>query len=328
MQKKGDEKEKLKYFELFNVIYDMNSGKDENKNFESSYEILEQIEKYLKDNTNIIELNNHYKDIFEKIKEKLSNNEDRANDFIEELIIYCEINNTDLINELTIFFKSKKYELDINSIIFFFENYFEKDNKDWNDKLPPIDYKNKWEENFQNIKEDLNKLRENGIYDYKNIGKYNKLFTCLYNKKEAKDFLFSKTSDEIHKLKNKIDPIKGTIYIKDIIDLEKCIFSINEMRKLKNNFKIFEYIKRLDEKTISQFENYSKIYSSIIELDYTDNDISDNVYNKVVNIIRDATLNILQDTENIIYKNKNNEEIRKEGKNNRRINSDKKSNTI
>ena len=47
------------------------------------------------------------------------------------------------MDELTILFKSKKYELDINSIIFFFEN-FEKDNKDWNEKLPPKDYQKIW----------------------------------------------------------------------------------------------------------------------------------------------------------------------------------------
>ena len=219
MQKKGDEKEILKYFELFNVIYDMNSGKDENTKFEKAYETLQQIKHYLQNYTDINELNNKYKFIFNIIKEKLRNNEEKANDFIIKLIQYCEIeNNTELIDELTILFKCKRYELDINSIIFFFENYFEKDNKEWNDKIPPFNYERSWEKNFKDIKEDLNRLKENRIYDYKNIGKYNKLFTCLYDKKEAIDFLFSKTSDEILKLKDKIKPIDGILSIKDIID--------------------------------------------------------------------------------------------------------------
>jgi len=310
----ADKINEVKNLLLFNVIYDMKLGKDENKNFDSAYAKLQQIKEYLQSNTDIIELNNKNKEIFKNIKEKLSNNEDEAKDFIEKMKEYCNISNENLIDELTILFKSKKYELDINSIIFFFDNYFEKDNKDWNDKLPPIGYKKKWEENFQNIKEDLNKLKENGIYDYKNIGKYNKLFTCLYDKKEAIDFLFLKTSSEILKLKDKIQPTDRTISIKDIIDTEKCVFVFNKMKTLKDNFKIFDYIKRLDDETITQFENYSKIFSSIIELDDTEDDISDNVYEKVVNIIRDATLNILQDTENLIYKNKNNEEVRKEEK--------------
>ncbi len=65
------------------------------------------------------------------------------------------------------------------------------------------------------------------------------------------------------------------------------------MKILKDNFKIFEYIKGLDkdEKTIQQFENYSKIYSSIFEL-VSNEDISENVYDKVVTIITDATFNI------------------------------------
>ena len=87
----------------------MNSGKNENKNFENAYETLEKIEIYLKDRTNIIELNNNYKDIFKKIKEKLSNNEDEANDFIKKFEMYFNIYNTNLIDELTILFKSKKY---------------------------------------------------------------------------------------------------------------------------------------------------------------------------------------------------------------------------
>ena len=71
------------------------------------------------------------------------------------------------------------------------------------------------------------------------------------------------------------------------------------MKALKDNFKIFEYIKQLDNKTISQFENYSKMYSSIIELDDADDDISDNIYEKVVNnIIIDVVFNIYK-TQNI-----------------------------
>ena len=299
----ADKINKVKNFLLFNVIYDMNYNKDETKYFENAYEILDKIGDCLKNNADIVELNNNYKDIIKKIKEKLSNNEEEANNFIDNLKDYYKIDNTNLIDELTILFKSKKYELDINSIIFFFENYFQKDNKDWIEKLPPINYKKKWEEDFNNIKKDLNRLKENGIYDYKNIGNYNKLFTCLYDKKEAIDFLILKSkSEDILKLKDKIQPTDRTISIKDIIDTEKCVFAITKMKNIADNFKIFNYIKTLDEKTISQFENYSKIYSSVIELD-TNDDFSDNVYDKVVNIITDATFNILQDTENFLYYN-------------------------
>ena len=305
---------KVKNFLLFNIIYEIYSGKDENKNFENAYEKLEEIGQKLKSKTNVIELNKLYKDIFKKIKEKLSNNEERSQEFIKNLIDYYNIDvendkdNKELIDNLTILFKSKKYEVDIKSIIFFFE-YFEKGNTEWNNKLK-INLKS-WEEDFKTIKKDLNNLKTNEIYDYTNIQNYNKLFTCLYDKKEAIDFLFSKTSSEILKLKDKIQPTDRTISIKDVLDTEKCVSIITQMKDLKLNFKIFEYIKKLNKTEISQFENYSKIYLSIIELD-SNEDFEDNVFDKVNNIIKDATFNILQDEENFLYyndKEKKNENI-------------------
>ena len=125
------------------------------------------------------------------------------------------------------------------------------------------------------------------------------------------DCLFSKTSPEILKLKDKIQPTDRTISIQDVLDTEKCVFIINKMKDLKDNFKIFEYIKKLSDKEILQFDNYSRIYSSIIELDSND-DFEENVFDKVNNIIKDATFNILQDEENFLYyneKEKKNENI-------------------
>ena len=74
------------------------------------------------------------------------------------------------------------------------------------------------------------------------------------------------------------------------------------MKDLKDNFKIFEYIKKLSDKEILQFDNYSRIYSSIKELDSND-DFEENVFDKVNNIIKDVTFNILQDEENFLYYN-------------------------
>ena len=67
-----------------------------------------------------------------KIKEKLSNNEERSKEFIKNLTDYYNIEDENLIDELTILFKSKKYEMDIKSIIFFFE-YFENLEKEFKD---------------------------------------------------------------------------------------------------------------------------------------------------------------------------------------------------
>ena len=59
----------------------------------------------------------------------------------------------------------------------------------------------------------------------------------------------------------------------------------------------------MNQKTISKFENYSKIYASDIELDRND-DISENIYEKVKNIIKEAMLNISQDNEDFLYYDK------------------------
>lgn len=86
----------------------------------------------------------------------------------------------------------------------------------------------------------VNKIIE--LY-YTNIKNYNKLFTCLNDKKEVIDYLFSKTRAELLKLKDKIQPTDRTISIQDVLDTEKCVFIINKMKDLKDNFKIFDYIK-------------------------------------------------------------------------------------
>ena len=313
LQDLSDKINKVKNFLLFEIIYDMARGKDENKKFNNAYNELYKIGISLKNMNDINELNRQYEDIFRKIKEKLSNNEERIQEFIQNLIDYYNITNNNLIDDLTIYFKSKKYEFDIDSIHFFFE-YFERDNDNWNEKLPPRNYylKDFYEEiDFQKFKDYLNTLKKNGIYDYRNIGNYNKLFTCLYDKKEAIDFLFSKTSNDILILKDKIQPTDRTISIKDIEITEKCVYTIDKMKKIKDNFKIFEYIKSMNIEIISDFVNYSKIYSSIIELD-TNKDFSDNLYDQVNKIIKDASFNIFQDKENFLYYNdeeKKSEEI-------------------
>ena len=302
LNKLADTISKVKNLLLFNVIYAETFEKNENLRFDIALKKLNKIkEDYLDKETDIIiKLNNDYKHTFKKIKEKLKNNDKEANDFIEEFKKYYKITNQKLIDELTVLFKSEKYAFDVKSIIFFFANYFEKDNDKWNKNLPGVDFEKEWEEDFQKINDDLKNLKDNHMYDYKEIGNYNKLFTCLYEKKEAIDFLFSHKKEEILKLKDRIQPTDKTIDIKDIKDTADCVSAITKMKELKNNFEIFKYIKNMDIDEISQFVNYSKIFPSVIELD-TNDDFSDNVYYRVINIMEKATFIISQDTENFIY---------------------------
>ena len=310
LEKLGGTIEKVKNVKnnlLFNVIYEyMNLGKNEGEHFDNAVEKLDNIGKELKKNSGITEIysNKEYKNIFDIIKEKLSTNEQRAQEFIDNLKNYFEIKNADLINDLTILFKIKKYEMDINSIIFFFE-FFQKDNALWNQKLDKKKFENLFrkkeneeenpqENDFQNIKQYLTELKENEIYNYDNIQNYNKLFTCLYDKKEAIDFLFSKIDQNISYLYNRIQPTDRTISIADIKNTEDCISAFSKMKKTEDNFRIYAYIKNMEKTDISKFENYSRIYSSVIELD-TFYDDSENLFDEVNDIVKDKAFNIYQD---------------------------------
>ena len=205
-----------------------------------------------------------------------------------------------LMNELTILFKAKKYENDINGIIFFFE-YFQKDNEKWNKLLTKKDYQKESENGFNHIKNDLKLLQKNDIYNYEKIKPYNKIFTCLYEKNEAIDFLFKKTTNDIKGLKKKIQPTDRTINIEDIKSTEKCVYDIMEMKDRKDNFEIFAYIKSMTQERIDNFETYSKVYNSIIELDDSADELEDNIHSQVLKLIKNSTLNILQDTEIFLY---------------------------
>ena len=296
----------VKNFLLFKVIYKNNPGKNENEHFYNAYNKLNSIKSLLnKENGNINDIINtldkDYKQIINEIREKLSKiEEDKVRDFITTLEKYCDIKDTKLMKELTILFKAKKYEIDIKAIIFFFE-YFQKYNQKWNELFPKKDYQKENENDFNHIKKDLQLLQKNDIYDYELIKPYNTIFKCLYEKNEAIDFLFKKTKDDIKELKKKIQPTDRTIDINDIISTEKCIYDITEMKKLKDNFKIFNYITNMNQERIDNFKTYSKIYNSIIELDDSAEDLEDNIHAQVLKLIKNSTLSILQDTEIFLY---------------------------
>jgi hypothetical protein len=213
-----------------------------------------------------------------------------------------------LMDDLTLIFKSKKYEMDLKSIIYFFENlkFPNANNEDTFKEKIPSKYKKLSEMNLEELKQSLKDLKENGIYNYEETNKNYKLFTSLYEKKEAIDFLISKTSESninqnITSLYNKIDPTNRTITIKNIQDTEDCVRIFNKFKELKDNNKIFKFIKKdLKEDDIYKFEMFSKIYPSIIELERND-DSSLNLFNQVNDYIQDAIFIFRQDNEDFSY---------------------------
>lgn len=74
-----------------------------------------------------------------------------------------------------------------------------------------------------------------------------------------------------------------------------------EMKNRKDNFKIFAYIKSMTQERIDNFETYSKVYNSIIELDDSADELEDNIHSQVLKLIKNSTLNILQETEIFLY---------------------------
>ena len=298
--------QKVKYFFLFNIIYEMKLGNDENEHFSRAFDTMEEFGVLIKKNYSIIEIYDKNKEIFDKIQDKfLYYNETMMNKFIDSFRNMFQIDNKNLIDELIILFKIKKYEFDINSILYFL-NYFKKDNQKLNEKLFSGQYNNLSTKNFKEIKEILEKLKKEGIYDYKNNESYNKIFNFFYNKREALDYLSSKINQSIDYLKDRIEPSNRKIKVEDILDTEKCIKYMDNMYHMEDHFQILEYLKRMDEKSISQFQNYSKIFPLILELEIN-YDESENIYEKVNNIIKDEFLvNISDNKVNILYYFKDN----------------------
>ena len=298
---------------LFKIIYDEEFENDQNKHFCKGIEKLKKIINTLfdKDNCNIQEIYENNKKIFDKIKDIVSNNESKADLFIDQMIDYyikekketkrakeIKEEKKEVINDLMILFKSKKYEIDLKSMISFFES-FNPNDQIWNKTLPK-EYEALSKIDLEELKKNLNQLKAKKIYDYEQKSNYFNLFTVFYEKREALDFLLSKTDEDIKYLYDKITPANRIITIKSIENFEKCIKILKKFREMKNNFDLFEYIKKEFEKDNEQifglFESYSNNYTSIIEIDIND-DLETISFEKVNNFIKNSNFIFTLDNE-------------------------------
>ena len=299
-----DEVNGVKDLMLFKVIYDEALGIDQGKRFSDAIVKLNEIRALLDENAKIEDIYKKNKKIFDKIKDILSNNEKKADEFINQIKKYyidAIKNKAELINDLSIIFKSKKYEMDLKSIIFFFESINPNDKK-WNNNLPK-GYETLSKMDLENLKKILVGLKNNKIYDYEDKTNYFKLFTSLYEKKEAIDFLLSKVDKDIKYLYDRIEPTNRTISIEKIKDCEECIKVFKKFKEFKSNSDLFDYIKKEftdDNEKIKFFESFSKNYSSIIDLDRNDNS-SFNIFEIINKIIENASFIFKQDKEDFCY---------------------------
>ena len=296
----------VKDFILFKTIFKNEHGRDQAERFNNSIKCLRYLKKNLEENKsnieNVLFNDKKFAKIFNDIKEELSKKDESiSNKLIEQMIDYFNINNSTMKKDLEIIIKSKKYEMIIKSIKYFFDNFLNKKlilPKDINLSKMSLIY----------LKQVLNQLKRDSIYDYESRNTYYRVFISFYEKKEAIDFLFSiiKENDGefSNKLKDKLDPTYRSISIKDIDDTIKCL---NHFRNLidKNSSEIINYIKSLDEETIKIFENYSKKYCLIMELN---NKNEKDKFEDIYQIIQDANFIFNLDNEKFSYKI--NEEIK------------------
>ena len=306
-----DEIKKVKDFLLFKKIFENAQGKDQAARFYDANKKLKELKELFAQKPSDIEVifnQKNYIDTFKDIKEELGKkSENKSKEFIDQMIDYFNIKDNDkdkdkdknknkkIIEDLKLIINSKKYERIVKSIKFFFDNFLDK-------KLTLPSSINLSEMSLENLKKTLKQLKRNGIFDYESNSQCYRVFTSIYEKKEAIDFLISKRNTDIKKfeneLKDKLDPTNRSISIKDIDDTIECL---NQFKVLveKDTSSILKYIQLLDEEKIKKFESFSKKYGSIIELN---NKKGEDNFKEVYNIIQDASLLFNLDGEDFCYK--------------------------
>ena len=295
-----NEIKKVKDFLLFKKIFENAQGKDQTEFFEDARKKLKTLKTLFdKNSTNIEVIFNEEKfaPTFKDIREELGmKTENKSKEFISQMVDYFSIKDKGVISDLKMIINSKKYENIIKSIKYFFNNFLDK-------KLILPRNINLSEMNLETLKSTLKDLKTNDIYDYEQNSPYYRVFTSIYEKKEAIDFLISqiKSDDKklSEKLKDKLDPTNRSISIKDINDTIECLIHFKTLVNLDAKG-ILNYIKLLTEEQIKTFESFSKKFGSIIELNSKN---EKDPFKKVYDIIQDASLLFNLDNEDFGYKN-------------------------
>jgi len=173
-------------------------------------------------------------------------------------------------------------EGDITSMIFFCDNFKLNDNdRNKNEIKNKPDLEDLLREVYTNIKsnnskkENLNKLKNENIYNCEKKGIDIEFFNLFNNQKEAIDFLLTKTHENLEIIKDKIISIDNAVKASDIVEVDDCIdFFNNILRNCKDNYELFEKIKKIEKNLLDKFKNFIRIFPSLVELDNN----SDNSY--------------------------------------------------
>ena len=144
------------------------------------------------------------------------------------------------------------------------------------------------------IKTFLNELKEEGLYDYtlENYSNeyYIKIFNLFNDKRQALDFLYNHTVDDIRHLYDKIGPSNRTSGMDVIANTSRCVGVLEELKQKDSLKKIIDYIKKKmnKEDIYNCFHNYSENFNLIIDINQNF-DFALNIFGKINDILKHAT---------------------------------------
>ena len=271
---------KVKDSLLFDMIYENNKKeiKDEKKLFTKSILDLDNKKNIIKDPED--------KDISSKfLKDFLSlfKNNNKLKDELTILSKYFNLQNIDfdsVEDKIIVLLNKNNYLKEVKNISFLLEKLKVKET-DFLKKLKEIisnfealnNESNKEKKQYDIIKLELDYLKNEKIYDYKNNNdKYLNIYRYFYDNELAIAFLLDKDSDSSKHLAEKLDPMETTLTIKDINCFQNCILFFEDLKlnDMATDKEVFYDIKKKieeDNSILESLESYSNNYRSIKEFD-------------------------------------------------------------
>ena len=294
--------EKVKNYNIFNILYNSSDNTDDDSHFNETYKQLED----LKIIFNVPEeLNISLSKIIQKVQ---------TNGVIEELIDFFEIDKEEYkssIEKLSIFLQSEKY-LKIIQHINYFIKYTENIDKNLNKDI--ISYLNGIEEYLINIKkynygiiiDYLKYLDDLNLFDYsgKKGNEFVQFCEIFYTKEAAISLLIKSDVESARILQEKFNSSKN-ILIEDIDNFISCInyfskFGLSSPISFKQFMVNFKNIMKENKDIIKNFRLYCDNYSSIMELD-SSFEVSQSGYHIIKEILDYSQFEIKRKEENFSY---------------------------
>ena len=292
--------DEVKNSKIFNILFrreneNDKSNKKDNTPFDRAYEKFKNIKKVLIDKGADIIKNDSCDSQYEIIKIiKAQYKEDKIVQNELTSLISGEQKNEE---EITIYLKFKNFEKDLNAMFDFF-NYF-KNNENINKELEEWTQKFKAFSNVEDtskMKNVLNELKKEGIYDYKKNTdtkrNYIVFFNLFFENGRALAFLDQHTAEDVKPLYDKIDPNGRELNMNDISNTLNCVQFFQGLKKIEGGLReVIKYIiLKLDDKDskiLEQFKHYIDISRAVIELN-ENFDFSQNIYKEIDGIINES----------------------------------------